>query len=161
MSTELTDIFKQHLWANLTLLEACAKLSDEKIDATMSGTYGNVRNTLLHLFSAEARYVFLLTEQRIKPALSERDPFPGFEALQQQARKTGEALIALVEGGEGERMIHLFYEEQDHEVPASIVLIQALNHATDHRSQIATLLSQQGIALPELDGWAYYRAKNS
>jgi len=35
------------------------------------------------------------------------------------------------------------------------VVIQAINHAIDHRSQIATLLSQQGIEPPDLDGWAY------
>jgi uncharacterized damage-inducible protein DinB len=34
-------------------------------------------------------------------------------------------------------------------------LIQAINHAVDHRSHIATLLSQQGIELPDLDGWSY------
>jgi hypothetical protein len=57
-----------------------------------------------------------------------------------------EALIALVEQEEGARMLHLFYEEQDHELSASMVLIQPLNHATGYRSQVATLLSQQGIA---------------
>ena len=31
----------------------------------------------------------------------------------------------------------------------------AVNHAIDHRSQIATLLSQQDIEPPELDGWSY------
>jgi len=35
------------------------------------------------------------------------------------------------------------------------VVIQAINHGIDHRSQIATLLSQQGIELPDLDAWAY------
>lgn len=29
------------------------------------------------------------------------------------------------------------------------------NHATDHRSQIATLLTQQGITPPGLDAWDY------
>jgi hypothetical protein len=38
------------------------------------------------------------------------------------------------------------------------VLIQAIKHATDHRSQVATVLSQQDVTLPELDGWAYYWA---
>jgi uncharacterized damage-inducible protein DinB len=35
------------------------------------------------------------------------------------------------------------------------VVIQAINHAIDHRSQIATLLSQQDIEPPDLDGWSY------
>ncbi len=33
--------------------------------------------------------------------------------------------------------------------------MQAVNHGIDHRSQIATLLSQQDIVPPVLDVWAY------
>lgn len=40
------------------------------------------------------------------------------------------------------------------------VLIQAVNHASNDRSQVATLLSQQDITPPELDGWAYYGVMN-
>ncbi|EFH84460.1 DinB family protein [Ktedonobacter racemifer] len=158
MTTRFTNVFKQHLWANLQLLETCSKLSEEQLDATAIGTYGSIRETLKHLFAAEERYTFLLTGQRSEPELSEEAPFVGFNELQQRACKTGEALIALAEDGEENQVIHLFYDEQDHEVPAFIVLIQALNHATDHRSQIATLLSLQGMSLPQLDGWSYYRA---
>ena len=39
-----------------------------------------------------------------------------------------------------------------------MVLIQAMNHAIDHCSQIATLLSQQDIEPPRLDGWGYDNA---
>lgn len=134
MTTRLTNLFKQHLWANQHLLEACTKLSDEQLDATTRGTYGSVRETLMHLFAAEERYVSLLTGHRSEPALSENDSFVGFDELQQRARKTGEALIAIAEHSEENQVIHLYYDEQDHEVPAFIVLIQALNHATDHRS---------------------------
>jgi uncharacterized damage-inducible protein DinB len=40
------------------------------------------------------------------------------------------------------------------------VLIQAVNHAVDHRSQVATQLGQQDVTPPELDGWAYDGAMN-
>jgi len=155
MTTGLADFFKQNLWANLRLLDACTNLSDEQLDATTRGTFGSVRETFMHLFAAEEHYVSLVTGQRSEPALSERDPFAGFDELRQRAHKTGEELIAIAEQGEEKRIIHLFYDEQDHEVPAIFVLIQAINHATDHRSQVAILLSQQGITLPGLDGWSY------
>lgn len=113
MITRLTNLFKQHLWANLHLLEACTKLNNEQLDATTSGTFGNVRETLMHLFAAEERYVFLLTGRRSEPALTEGDPFVGFDELQQRVRKTGEELIAIAEHGEESQMIYLFYDEQD------------------------------------------------
>jgi uncharacterized damage-inducible protein DinB len=36
-----------------------------------------------------------------------------------------------------------------------VALIGAVGHAIDHRSQIATLLSLQGIKPPRLDVWGY------
>jgi uncharacterized damage-inducible protein DinB len=158
MTTGLTDFFKQNLWANLRLLDACTNLSDEQLDATTRGTFGSVRETLMHLLAAEEGYVYRFTGQRSEPAFSARDPFPGFDELRQRARKAGENLIAIAGQGEENRILHIFYDEQNHEVPAIFVLIQAINHGTDHRSQVATVLSQQGITPPELDGWSYYAA---
>ncbi len=45
-----------------------------------------------------------------------------------------------------------------YDAQGTIVLIQDINHAIDHRSQIATLLSQQDIEPPRLDGWGYNNA---
>ena len=42
-----------------------------------------------------------------------------------------------------------------YDAPVIIVVIQAINHGIDHRSQICTLLSQQDIEPPDLDSWAY------
>lgn len=52
----------------------------------------------------------------------------------------------------------LAFEHPDkgtYEAPVIVVLIQAINHGIDHRSQMATLLSQQNIEPPDLDGWSY------
>jgi hypothetical protein len=51
------------------------------------------------------------------------------------------------------QVLHL--DEGTYDVPVMIVLIQAIDHAIEHRSQIATVLSQQDIELPALDGWSY------
>ena len=158
MNKALADFFKHNLWANLSLLAACANLLDAQLDAPTKGTFGSIRETLMHIFAAEEGYVQRFTGQRPAPALHERDPFPGFDQLRQRARKTGEALIAIAEQWEPSQILHLSYQGQSNDVPAIFVLIQAVNHATDHRSQVATLLSQQDITPPELDGWTYFGA---
>lgn len=38
----------------------------------------------------------------------------------------------------------------------SLLLLQAINHGTEHRSQIATILTQLGVEAPEMDGWTYF-----
>ena len=57
MTTGLADFFTYNLWANLRLLDACAHLSDAQLDATTKGTFGSVRETLMHLFASEEGYV--------------------------------------------------------------------------------------------------------
>jgi uncharacterized damage-inducible protein DinB len=155
MTTGLPDFFTYNLWANLRLLDACAHLSDAQLDATTSGTFGSVRETLMHLFAAEEGYArhWHFTGASPTPRLKELTTFPGFDELRRRAERSGKELIAVAEQGELNQILYL--DEGTYEAPIIVVLIQAINHGIDHRSQIATLLSQQDIELPDLDGWSY------
>ena len=153
MSTGLSDFFKYNLWANLRLLDACAQLSDAQLDATMKGTFGSVRETLMHLLAAEEVYARHFTGTSPTPRLKELTTFPGFDELRRRAELSGNELITIAEQGDLSQIFHL--DEGTYEAPAIIILIQAIDHGIDHRSQIATLLSQQGIEPPALDAWAY------
>jgi uncharacterized damage-inducible protein DinB len=153
MTTGLPDFFKYNLWANLRLLDACSQLSDAQLDATAKGTFGSVRETIMHLFGAEEGYARTLTGTSPTPQLKELTTFPGFDELRRRAKGSGEALIMFAEQGELSQILHL--DGGTYDAKAIIVVIQAINHAIDHRSQIATLLSQQDIEPPDLDSWAY------
>jgi uncharacterized damage-inducible protein DinB len=37
-------------------------------------------------------------------------------------------------------------------------MVQAINHATEHREQISSMLTALGVTPPDLDGWAYGEA---
>src|SRR5215469_6174149 len=97
MTTGLADFFKYNLWANLRLLDACAHLSDAQLDATTRGTFGSVRETLIHLFAAEDGYVRALTGTSPTPRLKELTTFPGFDELRRRAEWSGEELITVAE----------------------------------------------------------------
>ena len=153
MTTGLPDLYRYNRWANLRLLDACAELSDAQLDATTKGVYGSVRETLLHLFAGEEGYVRHFTGTSPAPRLRELTDFPGLDELRRRAEWSGTELITIAEQGDLSQIFSL--DEGTYEAPAMIVLIQAINHAIDHRSQIATLLSQQDIEPPELDGWSY------
>jgi uncharacterized damage-inducible protein DinB len=76
MTTGLSDFFKYNLWANLRLLDVCAQLSDAQLDATMIGTFGTVRETLMHMFGAEKGYAQTLTGKTPTPHLRNSLLFP-------------------------------------------------------------------------------------
>ena len=155
MTTGLPDFFQYNLWANLRVLDACTHLSDAQLDATTKGTFGSVRETLMHLFTAEEGYArhFNFTGTAPTPRLADLTTFPGFDELRRRVQRSGKELIAMAEQTDLNQVLHLDGETYDAEV--IIVLIQAINHGVDHRSQIATLLSQQDIELPCLDAWCY------
>jgi uncharacterized damage-inducible protein DinB len=157
MTSGLPDFYRYNLWANLRVLDACAHLSDARLDATAQGTFGSVRETLMHLFSAEEGYVRHFTGSTPTPPLKEFATFAGFDELRRRAERSGQALITIAEQGDLSQIFHL--DGGTYEAPAIIVLIQANNHAIDHRTQIATVLSQQGIEPPHLDGWSYNDAQ--
>lgn len=153
MTTGLPDFFRYNLWANLRLLDACAQLSDAQLDATMAGTFGSVRQTLMHLFASEEGYVRSFTGTTPTPPLKELDAFVGFDELRRRAERSGKELITIAEERDLSQIFYL--DGGTYEAPAIIVAIQAIDHGIDHRSQIATLLSQQEIEPPDLDSWAY------
>lgn len=155
----LADFFRYRLWANLRILDACAGLSDAQLDTAVPGTFGSVRQTLVHIVTAEEGYVRLFTGKPPARPLHEEDPFPGFDELRRRAEQCGESLLAIVEQYDPGRVFHLPYDGQFYDVPAALVLIQAINRATEHHSQIATTLNQQGMLLPELNGWVYYHER--
>jgi uncharacterized damage-inducible protein DinB len=107
----------------------------------------------MHLLSAEEGYARALTGTSPTPLLKEFTTFPDLDLLRQRAGRSGEALIRVAEQGDLSRILRL--DGGTYDAPAIIVVIQAINHAIDHRSQISTLLSQQGIEPPDLDGWSY------
>jgi uncharacterized damage-inducible protein DinB len=158
MITGLPDVFRYNQWANLRLLGMCAELSDAQLDATTKGTFGSVRETLIHMLASEERYVRTLTAKIPTPPLEDLTQFTDFDELRRCAQGSGEALIAFaeqVDQGELSRTLHL--DGGTYDAPVIVVVIQVINHGIDHRSQIATLLSQQEIELPDnfLDAWAY------
>lgn len=155
MSTRLNDFFMFNCWANLRLLDACEQLSDAQLDATMIGTYGSIRETLVHFLSSEEGYVrrWNFTGPAPTPPLKEFTTFPGFDVLRQRAERSGKELLAVAEKADLSEVLHL--DDGTYHAPVIVVLIQAVDHGIDHRSQIATLMSQQGIEPPVLDAWAY------
>lgn len=150
----LVALFRHNLWANLRLLDACAALDEQQLAATTAGTYGPIYNTLKHIVAAEQGYLIRLTGRQPENPLRREDN-PDVAALREYARHSGEGLIAVAAGMAPSDVVDLEWDGQRWPVPASLILTQAINHATEHRAQVMTILTQQGVEPPDLSGWAY------
>ena len=152
----LRELFHHHAWATQALIDHCAGLPPEALQATVPGTAGTIQHTLGHLVAADGRYLALLTGAT--PAVQESVPPPLDELrarFAQQARRWEAVLDRL--------------DELDVTIPArgdrpetpharNLLLLQALHHGNDHRTHVCTILGAQGLPLADVSGWAYWSA---
>ena len=151
----LTVAFQHNLWANLTLLEACRELSEEQLARDLLGTYGSIRDTLEHIVRGEMSYFSRISTGKRKTFPADAPPMTIPEMIE-HTRQTGEGLVAWARKVSAEESVEINWDGELRQVPKSIILTQALDHGTDHRSQIKTILTQIGIEPPELQSWDYF-----
>jgi uncharacterized damage-inducible protein DinB len=150
----LADLFRHHLWANLRLLDSCENLSDAQLEATTPGTFGSIRATLTHLAGADESYLARLTGERPADAIRAGEVL-GLADLHAHLRRSGEGLIEAAQRVSTIGRIRVAWGGNVWQVPPGVILTQAINHATEHRTQITTIITQQGVEPPDVDGWAY------
>lgn len=150
----LTTLFAHNVWANLKLLDFCERLSDEQLDATAIGCYGSIRDTLWHIVGAEVSYV-----QRVNGKLPAKplppDQFPGFEVLKDAVRWAGDELLQLALSARKGTIVRQRPPRQLIEYRLASLMVQAVGHSTEHRTQISAIITQLGMEPPDMSGWNY------
>jgi uncharacterized damage-inducible protein DinB/uncharacterized glyoxalase superfamily protein PhnB len=157
MNEILANLFRHNLWANRRMFEACLPLTGEQLATDVAGTYGRLDETLQHLAASEGGYVNALDGWSPPDGhgLGPGVPFPGVPFLLERIRMTGEALIEVARAIRPEQEV----DAKGETFTAWVVLLQAAYHATEHRQQIATMLTRLGIEPPEPDYWAFDEAR--
>ena len=125
---------RHDVWATDRLIDRCRALREGQLDLVVPGTYGTIRRMLTHIVRADEGYLErlgILAEPRIEEAdtitlFTQKDFDP-------------------------DRRMHT----RDVELEPWILITQFSHHGSDHRSQVCTTLSVNGLEVPELDVWAY------
>jgi uncharacterized damage-inducible protein DinB len=153
----LVKLFEHNNWANSQIIQACSALSDAQLDAEpMSTTKGSIRRTVVHLVNSQHGYLSLLT----LPIEARRAISPAFAELQQAADISGAGLLALAREASNYPKTQL-QTTDGYFVEPWVVMVQIINHATEHREQISSMLSALGVTPPNLDGWSYGEVTNA
>lgn len=154
----LAKLFEHNNWANHQIIQVCVALSDVQLDAEPRSTsFGSIRATLTHLVSAQQGYLSLLSlpvHERVRIT-------PAFNQLLELARSSGEGLLALTKGEESASLKKPLQTRDGYIVEPWVVMLQSINHATEHREQIKAMLSALGVTPPDLDGWSYGEATHA
>ena len=155
LTDTLTTLFSHNLWANLSLLERCVELTSEQLDATVSGAFGSIHDTLQHIVRAEQSYFSRISTGQPRRHSEDAPPLTIAEMVE-TVHTTGSGLIEWAPKVQADDTVQIDWDGTPRVVPKTILLTQVINHATEHRSQIMVILTQLGIEPPDLDSWSYF-----
>ncbi|NOT03186.1 MAG: hypothetical protein HOP27_01160 [Anaerolineales bacterium] len=154
----LAKIFEHNNWANEKIIQACIALSDEQLDAPpQSATEGSIRSTLSHLVSAQYGYLRILT---LPPEERKDRVILQFADLQESLKDSGERLLELARD-ESKLPATRIQTRDGYYVEPWVIMAQIINHATEHREQIKSMLTSLGVSPPSIDGWDYGEVTNA
>jgi len=88
-------------------------------------------------------------------------PSVTFAELRESARISGEGLLALARDVSGKLPTTRLQTRDGYFVEPWVLMVQVINHATEHREQISSMLSALGVTPPDLDGWSYGEATHA
>jgi uncharacterized damage-inducible protein DinB len=155
----LSRLFEHNNWANALVLEACSKLSDEQLDAQpQSATKGTIRETLSHFVRAQQNYLRHIT--RIEPPFTWETP-PALVQMRESLTRSGQGFLEIASDESGRLPKSRVQTRDGSQVEPWVVMVQAINHATEHREQINSMLTALGLNPLDMDGWSYAEATNS
>jgi uncharacterized damage-inducible protein DinB len=147
--TDLERLYDYHYWANRKLLEAVSQLTPEQFTQTIAGSYGSIRNTLVHVLSAEWGWL----DRCGGPPRGERlkgEDYPTLESVVETWTRVERDMRAFLAGlGESDlsREIEFaFGSGPKHSIPMSGLLQHAAMHAAHHRGQVSLLMRMLGYA---------------
>jgi uncharacterized damage-inducible protein DinB len=152
MNEAMREAFRHSAWATRTLIAACRHLTVEQRERPARG-FGSIVATLNHVVLSDAGYAAILTGVRPGWAAdgNATDDLDRIGARVDETERLWERLAAAP--FDADRVLTL--DAGTYECPASVVLAQALQHASAHREQIRAGIAELGVEAPDLQPWAY------
>ncbi len=153
------SLFRQlahnNLLANHRLYGACARLSEAEYRAERPCFFKTIHATLNHILLVDERYLERLEGGSPAPLDNDLELHAERAPLAAAQAAVDRRLLGFVEalGVEdlGRPVRYVAWNRRQIENPMSAVLLHLFLHQTHHRGQVHDLLSQTGVAPPQLD----------
>ena len=147
-------LYDYNAWANRQILDTAARLTPDQLRAGGSASFESIHDTLVHTMSAQ--WVWLSRWQGNSPtAMLDPADFAGVAAIDahwdQIEQETQRFIGALDDAALGREVHYTNTKGQPFAYPLWQLMLHQVNHATQHRSEVAAILTQFGHSPGWLD----------
>ena len=151
---DLERLYDYGYWANRKLFQVVSQLTPEQYTQTVTGSYGSIRNTLVHMLSAEWGWLDRCGGRVRGPALK-ADDYPHLESLL-STWGTVEAFVreflSTLTDDDLDRTVEFANPRGEKRSGRLGALMQhAATHGVHHRGQVALLLRSLGVTPGNVD----------
>jgi uncharacterized damage-inducible protein DinB len=150
----IRNLYDYNAWANTRILEAAEKLTRDQFLARGGTSFDSVRDTVVHTMHAQWLYLERW-HGRSPRAWPETSPYQDLDAIRGRWDTIERETQAFVAGLDDARLASVVaYTNMQGErwaYPLWQQMIHQVNHATQHRSETAALLTQHGHSPGGLD----------
>jgi len=157
---DLRALYDYCYWANARLFDVISRLTTEQFTRNLSGSYGSIRNTMVHMMSTEWGWLERCGGPKRGPRLNAAD-FPDFASVTRQWKQVESQIRGFLAAQRDEDFDRDMVEFALGAGPAQTLTIgQMMHHAAvhgvHHRGQIALLLRELGYSPGDCDILFYY-----
>ena len=160
---DLEVLYSYGYWANRKLFDVIAQLERDEFTGPVGGSYGSIRDTLVHSLSAEWGWLDRCggpeRGARLTPA-----HYPDLDSLRVTWSKVEgyvREFLSNLEDGELARDVTFTVGEGERSMPLGELLQHAANHGVHHRGQVALLLRLLGQTPGNFDLLFYFAERRS
>lgn len=150
----IQSLYRYNEWANKRILDTAENLSGEQFVAKVGASFDSVRDTLVHIMSVQRFWLARFTGGRQDDLVF--DDYPNLldvRAVWQPINEQTNAFVANLNEEMVTGFVHYINSQgQPNAYPLWQMMTQQVNHGTQHRSEIAVMLTQFGHS----PGWLDY-----
>ena len=160
--TDLYVLYEYGRWANGKLMQVISQISADEFARPVAGSYGSIRNTLVHVMSAEWGWLERCGGRARGPRLNP-DDYPTADSLVAQWNKVDgylrEFLSTLKDEDLDRNIEFTIGDSGGSTMPLGELLHHGAIHGVHHRGQVALLLRLLGHVPGNFDILFYYAGK--
>jgi uncharacterized damage-inducible protein DinB len=149
---ELIDLYRHNVWANDKAFGVAQQQDTGILEARAPGTRDTVMGTLAHLVRTEELYLALI-EGKSRDSIEPLEVYMAHDLawMRRRVPELGGGYVRAIESATPERLSRRLEIAVKYPVTARDGLLQVLTHSSQHRSQVLSWLSAQGVPTPDLD----------